>query len=272
VSSNASDVAPENRPTPGTPQAEPPAAHDQANDRLSRARWWLGLAGLVAGLVAFGIGEMIYELIPAKKVAIPTMGQIVIAPSVETSNVAATRNGALTFGVLGVCLGGFLGIAGGLARRSASASVVAGLLGSILGLALAAGACFALLPFFLKTLPNHPDYDLLLSMIMHGSIWGLTGAAAGLAFAVGLGGRRLLGRALAAGFAGAVLGAIAFDLIGGLLFSLANTGQPISTTWPTRLMARLMVTVTTATVVILLLPGSRPDKAPRQPVITPTQS
>ena len=174
--------------------------------------------------------------------------------------MAATRNGALAFGVLGVCLGGLLGIAGGLARRSVSASVVAGLVGSILGLALAVGACFALLPYFLKTLPDHPDYDLILSMIMHGSIWGLTGAAAGLAFALGLGERRLLGRALVAGFAGAVLGAIAFDLIGGVLFPLANTGQPISTTWPTRLLARLLVTVATAGVVILLLPGSRPRR------------
>ena len=260
MSSNVTD-APENRPTPGTSQAEPPPAPHEANDRFNQARLWLALAGLVAGLVAFGIGETIYELIPAKKVEIPTMGQIVIGPNEETSNVAATRNAALTFGVLGVCLGGLLGIAGGLARRSVSAAVAAGLLGSILGLALAAGAGFALLPYFLKALPNHPDYDLILSMIMHGSIWGLTGAAAGLAFAVGLGDRRLFVRALAAGFMGAVLGAIVFDLIGGLLFPLASTGQPISTTWPTRLMARLMVTVATAAVVVVQLPCSRARRA-----------
>ena len=69
--------------------------------------------------------------------------------------MAATRSRALIFGVLGVCLEGFLGIAVGLARRSASALVVAGLVGSILGLALAAGASFAVLSFFLKTQPVH---------------------------------------------------------------------------------------------------------------------
>ena len=106
-------------------------------------------------------------------------------------------------------------------------------------------------------------------MIMHTSIWGLTGAAAGLAFAVGLGERRLLGRALAAGFVGAVFGAIAFELIGAGLFPFASIGQPISTTWQTRLIARLMVTVATAAVIILLLPGSSPDKAPRRAVIAP---
>jgi len=106
----------------------------------------------------------------------------------------------------------------------------------------------------------YPEYDLILSMIMHGSIWGLTGATAGLAFAVGLGEQKLYGRTLAAGFAGAVLGAIVFDLIGVVLFPLGSTGQPISTTWPTRLMARLLVTLATAAVVILLLPEPSPDK------------
>ncbi len=253
MKSNTTDVASGDRPAP----------HDEANAPINRARWWLALGGLVAGLVAFGVGELVYELIPAKKVEIPTMGQIVIAANVETSNVATVRNGALTFGVLGVCLGGFLGIAGGMARRSTSAAVVAGLAGSSLGLVLAAAASLALLPFFLKTLPAQPDYELILSMIMHGSIWGLTGAAAGLAFSVGLGERKLLGRALAAGFAGAVLGTIAFELIGGGLFPFANTGQPISTTWPTRLMARLMVTVATAVALILILPSSRKGELSR---------
>ena len=252
MSSNRTEFVSENRPTP-----EPPAAHDKASGRLNRARWLLALAGLVAGLAAFGIGEMLLELIPAKSVGIPTMGQIVTAPTAETANVAVTRNGAVAFGLLGACLGGFLGIAGGLAQRSASALVVAGLVGSILGLALATGASLALIPFFLKTMPVHPEYDLVLPMIMHASIWGLTGAAAGLAFAVGLGEPRLIGRALATGFVGAVLGTIAFELIGAAVFPLASTGEPISTTWPTRLLARLLVTLVTAALVILSLPATR---------------
>jgi len=262
VNPNGADVAPENRATPGTAPAEA-AQQDEAKDRHNRARWCVALAGLLAVLVAFGVGETIYELIPTQKVGVDTMGQIVIAPTARTASVAEARNAALTFGVFGACLGGFLGIAGGLARRSASAMVVAGLLGSILGLALGAGVSCALLPFFLKTQPAYPEYELIISMIMHGSIWGLTGAAAGLAFAVGLGERRLHARALAAGFVGAVLGAIAFELIGAGFFPLASTGQPISTTWPTRLIARLVVTVTTAAAVVLLLPGPGPHKSPR---------
>jgi hypothetical protein len=226
-----------------------------------RARRWLIIAGLASGLVAFGIGEAIYGLIRAKEAPVDTMGHILMVPTMETSNIANTQNGALTFGVLGLCLGGFLGMAGGLARRSTSAMVTAGLIGSVLGMALTAGASFALLPYFLKTLPDHADYDLILSMIMHGSIWGLAGASGGLAFAIGLGQPRLLWRSLAAGFVGAAIGAIAFDVIGGGLFPLANTVQPISTSWPTRLMARLIVTVTTTGVIMLLLPGVRAKRS-----------
>jgi len=59
-------------------------------------------------------------------------------------------------------------------------------------------------------------------------IWGLLGASAGLAFAVGLGERRRLGRALIAGLVGAVLGAVAFEFIGAVFFTLAETEEPIS--------------------------------------------
>jgi hypothetical protein len=229
----------------------------------------VALAGLLTGLIAFGVGEAIYKLIPAKRVMINTMGRMLPATTPATESVADTQNAALAFGVLGACLGGCLGIAGGLARRSASAMVAAGLLGSILGSALAAGLSFVLLPYFMSVRPGHPEYDLILSMMMHGLIWGLPGAAAGLALAVGLGERRLLGPALTGGFLGALLGTIAFDLIGAGLFPLAHTGDPISTIWPTRLMARLCVTVATAAIIILLLPGPRPTQAAGQPVVAP---
>jgi hypothetical protein len=246
-----------------------PAADNQTKDRLKRARWWIALAGLLAGLAAFGVGEIVFDLIPTEQEQINTLGTLSMVPTAKTMRKAATRNGALTFGLLGVCLGGLLGIAGGLSRRSVSAMLAAGLLGSILGLATGAGVSFAVLPLFFRLEPVYADYDLILSMIMHASIWGATGAVAGLAFAAGLGKPNLHGRAVAAGLVGAVLGAIVFDLIGVVLVPLGNTGQPISTTWPTRLMARLLVTLAAAAFVVLLLPDSRPDTPSRQPLIAP---
>ena len=92
---------------------------------------------------------------------------------------------------------------------------------------------------------------------MHGVIWGPLGAAAGLAVAIGLGEPRLIGRAMVAGLAGAVLGAVAFDVVGAFAFPLAKTDSPISRTWASRLLARLLVTIGTAATLALLLPAPR---------------
>jgi hypothetical protein len=268
VTSNEIDSVAENRVAPGMPGGASSAAGDHV-DPLRRARGWLALGGLLAGLAAFGAGEAVYKLIPAELVKTRTMGQIVIGPSAKTSAVADVRNGALAFGLLGACVGGFLGAAGGLARRSAPAILGASVLGVILGLATGALVSFGLLPFFLDTQPYHPEYEMILSLIMHGAVWGLTGAAAGLAFAVGLGERRLLLRAIAAAFVGAVLGAIIFELAGAAIFPLASTGQPISTTWPSRLLARILVTVTSVAVVSMSLSGPFPTSSPPSREVSP---
>lgn len=256
VNPNAADVQPENHPEPNMAKAEPPEAPAPANVCFQLARWWLIACGLAAGLLSFAIGEAIYQLIPARIVPIDTMGHISMGPSAETSRIADMQNGTLTFGLLGICLGGCLGIAGGLARRSVAAAIKAGLLGAVLAMILAVALSWLLLPFFLKELPNQPDYDVIFSMVMHGTIWGLIGASGGLAFAVGLGERKLIGRALLAGLGGAVLGAIVFDLIGASLFPLDDTIQPISITRTTRFLARIILAVATTGIVILSLPGS----------------
>ena len=176
-----------------------------------------------------------------------------VTPTVATENVAAARNGAVAFGVLGLFLGGCLGLAGGLARRSSPSAVTAGGLGSVLGFAAGVGASLALLPVCMVSRIRYHDSDLVITLLMHGAIWGLLGAMAGLAFAVGLGNRSFWVRALIAGFAGALLGAVIFDLIGVVAFPGAKTDDPISRTWVTRLMARLLVTVATAAAVSLVL-------------------
>jgi hypothetical protein len=125
---------------------------------------------------------------------------------------------------------------------------------------------------FLNWRLDYPEYDLILSMCMHGLIWGLLGAAAGLAFATGLRKATLCARTLAAGWLGAVLGTIAFEMIGAMFFSMAETDEPISETWPTRLMARLLVTVGTAVILIVLLPAPRPVETPARTETLPPSS
>ncbi len=225
---------------------------------FGRARWLLLLAGLLSGLAAFAIGEFTHDLIPPEKVKQNLMGSIVWVADRTTTSVAWARNGAITFGVLGICLGGGLGVAEGLARRSTSAAITGGLVGSVLGAALGGGVSFALLPFFIDARFLHFEYELQISMAMHGLLWGLLGAAGGLAFAVGLGEDRRSAQAMIAGLIGAVIGAVAYDIIGAIVFTGANTHDPISESWTTRLMASLLVTLGAAVAMALSLPEPRP--------------
>jgi hypothetical protein len=204
----------------------------------------------------------VYKIIPAKLVPQVSLlsREPLMTPSMETQIVATARNASLAFGALGVCLGGLMGIAGGLARRSMVGAITAGLLGMAAGTVLGAGISLALLPFSLKAQYALVAGDVLMSLLNHGLIWGLIGAAAGMAFALGLGERRRVGQFLTAGLLGAVVGAAAFELIGAMFFIDAGTTEPISETWLTRLMARLLVTVGTAAALLWVLPRSQHDR------------
>ena len=114
---------------------------------------------------------------------------------------------------------------------------------------------------------QHPDEaarDLILPLLVHAGIWSAVGALAGLAYAFGLGDRRPLVRIMLGGLAGAALGTLAYELIGAAAFPAAQTTQFVSATWPTRLFARLAVTVAAAAGVALAIERAaqtgRPDR------------
>lgn len=245
-----------------TPRGPAPRQTDGA-ERSRRARRLLAMGGVIAGLAAFLIGEATFELIPAEVLPVPTTGPTVVAATAATQATADVKNAALAFAGLGGCLGLCLGLGGGLARRSGGAAAAAGLLGLLLGAAMGAGVTLATLRWFLEAQPLYPDYDMLFTMGMHGLTWGLPAAAAGLAFAVGLGSgeRRLLVLAPVAGVVGAMLGAVAFDVVGTLLLPLGNTGDPIPAAWPARLAARLAVALGTVATMILAIPPAHPTRS-----------
>ncbi|MGP0070204.1 MAG: hypothetical protein ACLQGP_42220 [Isosphaeraceae bacterium] len=230
-----------------------------------RVQWLVALAGLLSGLAAFGIGEAAYNRVPARKVKLNTMGMVADAVTGANQSLAVVRNGAIACAVLGLCLGGILGIAGGLSRRSWSSASKAGAFGATLGAVLAGGVALATLQFFADARVSYANYDIIISIGMHGLAWSLAGVAGGLAFGVGLGDRRLIVRAMLAGLVGAVLGAIAFDVAGAFFFPLAETGDPVSTTWPSRLVARLWVTAATAACIVIALPRPAEAEAPNPP-------
>ena len=222
---NGPDTTPESSDGRATLGAGRVATPMESPGWLKRARWLAALAGVLAGLISFGVGEAIYKLIPAQLMRVPASGGFVIAPTAATQAVADTRNAALAFGVLGSSLGGCLGIAGGLARRSGFGSIAAGLFGAMLGAALPAGISMASIIPFANAQIHYSEYDLFISMAMHGLIWGLAGAAAGLAFAFGLGRPRLCVGAATAGLVGAVIGAVAFRTDRGRVFPPCRNGR-----------------------------------------------
>ena len=216
------------------------------------------LGALVAGLLAFGIGEVAAPLIPSEKLEPKIMGPKSTIASRSTTGVVM-RTSALQSGILGACLAGCLGTAGGLARRSALAAMLWGTLGLAVGLALGAGLTIALFPWYFQARELHANQEFISSMILHGAIWAPLGAVSGLALAFGSGQWRRWGQLLIAGLLGALLGAVACDVIGAILFPLARTADPVAETWLTFLTSRLLVTLGTA---LLLVLGLSPDRRP----------
>lgn len=230
---------------------------------FGRPRWILLYSGLIAGAVAFGIGEKTHDLVPVEEHPTNLQGSTVMQSEWKDRAAAATKNGALTYGVLGLCLGAGLGIAGGLARRSTPRTAGAGVLGAVLGAGLGGGLAWWTLLWFLKARDNYTDLDLLVSLGMHASLWGMLGAWAGLAFAIGLGDYRRIPSAMISGLIGAALGALAYDFIGAAVLPLAATDEPLAVTWVARLLACVLVSLGAALAVAAVgLPVPAPADEP----------
>jgi hypothetical protein len=115
----------------------------------------------------------------------------------------------------------------------------------VLGGLIGAGASLAMLPVYFRALDRAQEElsrDLTLPLVVHGVIWAACGLAGGVALGVGMGGGR--GRVLNAalgGLIGAALGAALYEVLGAVAFPAGKTTYPVSLTWDTRLLARLLV-------------------------------
>jgi hypothetical protein len=231
-----------------------------AADRL--LVWTLG-AGLLAGAVAWLAGEATLNTFrPRMQRMMTPIGPMIGATAQEHAK-AESRNAALASALQGACLGLALGLAGGLARGAAGVGAVAGLAGAVLGGALALGAAVALQPVYDRNVQlDQVDQSLTVPLLVHGGIWGVAGLAGGLAFGLGLGGRRdLVARAAVGGLVGALLATFVFDFTGAMMFSEAKTTRPLSLTWGSRLLARALVSLLAAAGVGALVAG-RPAPEP----------
>lgn len=198
--------------------------------------------GLVVGIVSWLIGEAAENAFSPRTIAgrlpngIPTR---IITDSARS--VATIRNVTLSSGLFGALLGSALGLAGAVARRDREAARRAGLNGLAAGALAGAGPTLLLVTLYYRSFERYAPDGLTEPLLMHAGIWGAIGAAGGLAFGLGTGGRGQGLRGLVGGLVGAVLGAAIYEVVGAMFFPLSRTFQPSASEWPPRLMARLLV-------------------------------
>ena len=68
--------------------------------------------------------------------------------------------------------------------------------------------------------------EMASSLLVHGLPWAAVGAAGGLAFGIGLGGRARAVRGLLGGLLGAIAGAFLYEIIGALALPDARSSSP----------------------------------------------
>jgi hypothetical protein len=228
-------------------------------------------AGLLAGLLSWLVGEVLVEAFRPKLDPQTVMGYTFMKASFEDQAAADYKNAVLAFAVLGSLLAGTLGIAGGLSSRSTRRAVRAGAAGLVLGGFLGAVSSLAILPVYYRALDQNKEElsrDLILPLMVHVGIWAACGVAGGVGLGVGLGGKSdLVMKAALGGLIGAALGACLYEIIGAAAFAADKTTSPLSVTWSTRLLARLLVTIMAATIaaVVVNTPTARKTSSTMTP-------
>ncbi|WZO96446.1 hypothetical protein EP7_003439 [Isosphaeraceae bacterium EP7] len=200
------------------------------------------LAALVAGLLAWLVGETPFGTVRPSRVWINTLGNLNLSTTHDTELKALTASSARVYGAFGLLLGLTLGLAGALARGGIRSGLKPALIGAILG-AIAGGALpFLAVPLHDSLRTSIPD-ETLASIMMHGLIWGTIGAAVSVALGLGAegGSRRRVVACIAGGVIGALVGTAVYEVVGAMAFPLDETGEAISKSSASRLLARLIV-------------------------------
>jgi MFS family permease len=196
-------------------------------------------AALVAGLLAWGIGEKTHDYY---QVPVSAQGSRDFTALNREERISDQKNTAIAYGTFGALLGVFSGAAGGALRRSIPGGVGAALAGLVLGGIGVALVSFALAPVFARFYSDE-NATLLLSFLVRGGIWAVVGMSAGLALGWGWRGLRGVTPVLTGGMAGGVCGTIAFELGNALLFPADRNDAVIPSSMQARLLAYLFVSV-----------------------------
>jgi hypothetical protein len=164
------------------------------------------VAGVAAGLLSFTGGEFAYGAFRPRLFKVDGPGMVSMQPSVESQHAADLKNAALAFAVLGCVTALAMGIAGGVAGRSFGRGTMVGLGAQAGGSLVGSLAALVLLPLVSHRFGEGTN-DVVWRLVIHTAILSAIGAVGGLAFAIGMGCRRSLVRAVTATSVAAFLAA-----------------------------------------------------------------
>lgn len=235
--------------SPDSPSTHPAGAGPVIG---TRTQWhWVAvlLAGTVAGLAAWALGETSLLRVEPVKTDVNLMGQVLQSETAETLEAAEMATALRTFGVLGALTGAALGLAGGWVRGPLQRAWIPAALGLMVGAVAGAAAAVGVMTVYQRQ--EQVSDDLTGPLLLHLGLWVPIGAAGGVAYALGRDGRRLLLLAALGGAVGVFLGTIAFEILGATIFPLDQTARPISSSPASRLLARLLIGMATSLGIVL---------------------
>jgi hypothetical protein len=218
---------------------------------LLQASMYAVVAALVAGFLAWGIGEKTYDYYRPSASARTSRDFTALN---REKRIANQKNTAIAFGTFGALLGMSTGAAGGALRRSIPHGASAALAGLLLGGIGGSLMSYAVAPIFAQFYSDESP-SLLLPFLVRGAIWAVAGMAAGLALGWGWHGPPGIPGALIGGLAGSVCGTVAFEVVNAVLFPGDRNDAVIPSSMLARLLAYLLVAVGAALGAVLL--GSR---------------
>jgi hypothetical protein len=216
-------------------------------------------AGLLAGTASLLAGEAIMhhygeDLLPPVKYN-PSHEEIVRWHNARLYCATAS------FAAMGGFLGLAMGMAGGLARRSIFRGASAAIMGLLLGTIVAASASLISVSLFYKK-HDPASGDLVFPMLMHGAIWSAVGAIGGLAFGLALGEKGRWKATLVGGLVGAAAATVFYEIVGALAFPIDKTDLPLSASITTRAMAQLLIAILSAVGAVVASHQSSTRQAP----------
>lgn len=235
-------------PGASKPDAAPPLSPSRPSGRL----WVLALAAGLAAAVGAGIGveasagrfrPVVVHPPNWSKMGPYAKQDYIVAEHFRQAPAVGAKNTALGFGLLGVALGVTMGLAGGLASRSARGGLAAATAGGLVGIAAGAGVAAALvIPVFFRPALHGPEAGLAGPLLTYLGLFAAVGAAGGMALGLGLGGGDAATRGLLGGACGGLIGAVAFILILSIAYPAERLAQPV----PEGRVPRLLMVATAA--------------------------